>query len=113
MSEQKVWVEKMPESCSKCEWCTVNHKENYGIPFCLMAIMPLYNGDKIKEERGQHKGSLSDFDCPLHSIKNHERELVAKVFEKIKSKFNYYELVDEIKEEIDFDKMKNYILDQI
>ena len=49
----------------------------------------------------------------LEDIKTHDREFVAKVFEKIKSKFNYYELVDEIKEEIDFDKMKNYILDHI
>ena len=84
MSEQKVWVEKMPESCSECEWCTLNHNGNYGRPVCSMVRMPLYNGDKIKEERGQHKDSLSDFDCPLHSIKDHDRELVKQVCEKIK-----------------------------
>lgn len=88
MSEQKVWVEKMPENCLECF---------YQDSECSRCMYTTYVPK----------------DCPLHSIKNHERELVAKVFEKIKSKFNYYELVDEIKEEIDFDKMKNYILDQI
>ena len=90
MSEQKIWVEKMPESCIKCEWCTLNHKENYGRPFCLMARMPLYNGDRVNEERGQHKDSLSDFDCPLHSIKDHDRELVEKVIKEVEENFTKY-----------------------
>ena len=47
--------------------------------------MPLYNGDRVNEERGQHKDSLSDFDCPLLSIKDNNRELVKEVCEKIKS----------------------------
>lgn len=51
--------------------------------------MPLYNGDKIKEERGQHKASLSDFDCPLQSIKDHNRELVKEVCEKIKEQLGF------------------------
>lgn len=89
MSEQKVWVEKIPVSCSKCEWCTLNHKDNNGRPFCLMARMPLYNGDRLNEERGQHKDSLSDFDCPLHSIKDFERELVRQVFNEIKEQFGF------------------------
>ena len=83
MKETKVYVDELPESCSKCEWCTLNHKDNYGRPFCLIARMPLYNGDKIKEERGQHKASLSDFDCPLVDIKAHDRELVKEVCENI------------------------------
>ena len=86
MKETKVYVDELPESCSKCEWCTLNHKNNYGIPFCLMARMPLYNGDKANEERGQHKDSLSDFDCPLIDIKTHDRELVKEVCEKIKDR---------------------------
>ena len=103
MKETKVYVDELPNSCSKCEWCTLNHKDNYGRPFCLMARMPLYNGDKIKEERGQHKASLSDFDCPLQSIKDHNRELVEKVLERVRAEldgdYNQYRI--------------NYILDKI
>ena len=86
MKETKVYVDELPESCSKCEWCTLNHKDNYGRPFCLMTRKPLYNGDRVNEERGQHKDSLSDFDCPLIDIKTHDRELVKEVCEKIKDK---------------------------
>lgn len=74
MKEPKVYIDELPESCSKCEWCTLNHKDNYGRPFCLMARMPLYNGDRVNEGRGQHKDSLSDFECPLHLLKTHDRE---------------------------------------
>ena len=84
MKETKVYVGELPKSCSKCEWCTLNHKDNYGRPFCLMTRKPLYNGDRVNEERGQHKDSLSDFDCPLIDIKDHDRELVKEVCEKIK-----------------------------
>lgn len=84
MKETKVYVDELPESCSKCEWCTLNHKDNYGRPFCLMARMPLYNGDRVNEGRGQHKDSLSDFECPLHLLKTHDRELVKEVCEKIR-----------------------------
>ena len=83
MKETKVYVDELPKSCAECEHCTKHHKDNYGIPYCLIARMPLYNGDKINEERGQHKDSLSDFDCPLTDIKTHDRELVKEVCEKI------------------------------
>lgn len=93
MKETKVYVDELPESCSKCEYCTLNHKDNYGRPFCLIARMPLYNGEKVNEERGQHKDSLSDFDCQLIEIKDHDRELVKEVCEKIRKwgnkHFNY------------------------
>lgn len=85
MKETKVYVDEMPNSCSKCEWCTLNHKDNYGRSFCLISRMPLYNGDKVNEERGQYKDSLSDFNCPLIDIKTHDRELVKEVCEKIKT----------------------------
>ena len=83
MKETKVYVDEMPNSCSKCEWCTLNHKDNYGRSFCLISRMPLYNGDKVNEERGQYKDSLSDFNCPLIDIKTHDRELARQVCEKI------------------------------
>lgn len=80
----KYYIDRMPINCVECEHCTKHYKDNYGIPYCLIARMPLYNGDKIYEERGQHKGSLSDFDCPLKSQQYHDKELVAKVCKKIK-----------------------------
>ena len=84
MKETKVYVNGLPKSCSECEWCTLNHKDNYSRPFCLIARMPLYNGDRVNEERGQNKDSLSDFDCPLIDIKTHDRTLVKEVCEKIR-----------------------------
>lgn len=112
MKETKVYVDEMPNSCSKCEWCTLNHKDNYGRSFCLMTRMPLYNGDKIYEERGQHKDDLSDFDCPLIDIKDHDRELVKEVCDKISNHFkttcyvsideqNIYDFLDQIEKEFE------------
>lgn len=51
----KHYIDKMPINCVECEHCTKNHKDNYGIPYCLIARMPLYHGDKVKEERGNIK----------------------------------------------------------
>lgn len=65
----KMYVDKMPKSCAECEHCTKYHKDNYGMPYCLIARMPLYNGNKIYEETGQHKGSLSDFDLFTFQLK--------------------------------------------
>lgn len=96
MKETKVYVNKMPESCVGCKHFAENRRQ-CNLELCL----------QWSEEKQKYN------DCPLKSLHEYKKELVAKVFEKIKSKFNYYELVDEIKEEIDFDKMKNYILDRI
>ena len=90
---QEIWVKEMPKCCAECEHCTKNHKDNYGIPYCLIARMPLYNGSKIYEERGQHKNSLSDFDCPLKSLHDNNKELVAKVLRKAKSLITKYDLL--------------------
>lgn len=113
MKETKVYVDELPESCSKCEWCTLNHKDNYGRPFCLMARMPLYNGDRVNEGRGQHKDSLSDFECPLHLLKTHDRALVKEVLEKVKNEAYKDCFCDENGEKIITYHISNYILDQI
>lgn len=61
MSEEKVWVEKMPESCNDCSFAydgkcqALESKEYYCIENC---------------RRG---------DCPLIDIKTHDRELVKEV----------------------------------
>ena len=64
MNKQKVWVEKMPE---KCRDCIVFNKVNG-----LCSPQNLYMGETIKPK-----------DCPLHSIKEHDRELARQVCEKI------------------------------
>ena len=73
MSEQKVWVEKMPESCGDCPCCgelTCNLTEIENIDF------------KYINKRESH--------CPLHSIKDHDRELVEKVIKEVEENFTKY-----------------------
>lgn len=71
MSEQKVWVEKMPESCGDCEFCETSEHWFY---CSRLGIKLKY----ISREK----------DCPLQSLKTHDRELVKEVCEKIKQYFN-------------------------
>ena len=66
MSEQKVWVEKMPESCGDCEFC---EDSEFGFYCSRLCIKLKY----INREK----------DCPLHSIKDYKKELVNEVCEKI------------------------------
>lgn len=71
MSEQKVWVKKMPESCFECP-IMVDGSE--GCDFCVCAIL---------EEKATTKNRLKD--CPLKSLHEHDKELVVKVLEKFKT----------------------------
>lgn len=70
MKEIKVYVDELPKSCWDCP-CF----DSYELQ-CQINYADCENLD-IAIER--HK------DCPLHSIKDHDRELVAKVCEKIRS----------------------------
>ena len=69
MKEIKIYVGELPKSCWDCP-CF----DSYELQ-CQINYADCENLD-IAIER--HK------DCPLHSIKDHDRELVAKVCEKIK-----------------------------
>ena len=69
MSEDKVWVEKMPENCGDCEFC--EKSEYYHCNYCSRLDTKL---KYINREK----------DCPLHSIKDHDRELVNEVLKKVK-----------------------------
>lgn len=66
MSEQKVWVEKIPKSCGGCKYFA-EHRRQCNLEICLQ-----WSEDKFKFN-----------DCPLQSIKDHDRELVKQVCEKI------------------------------
>ncbi len=74
MSEQKVWVEKLPESCSKCLFCYDN-RPYWKSTDCIINHKEL-DEDEIETSR--------DKDCPLIDIKTHDRELVKEVCEKIR-----------------------------
>lgn len=69
MKETKVYIDELPKSCWDCP-CF----DSYELQ-CQINYADCENLD-IAIER--HK------DCPLHSIKDHDRELVAKVCEKIR-----------------------------
>ena len=73
MSKQKVWVEKMPKSCWECP-C---FKDDIDFPCGLSDGTQDYFRDGI-----------DGASCPLHSIKDHDRELVRQVCEKINNLAN-------------------------
>lgn len=76
----KVYVDELPKSCSECEWFTPNHCSKDGRNFCLLARMPFYNTEEEREiRRGQHKDSLNDFDCPLHSLCDYTKQVRKEV----------------------------------
>lgn len=66
MNKQKVWVEKMPNSCVSCKYFD-EHRRQCNLEICLQ-----WSEDKFKFN-----------DCPLHSIKDFKRELVNENHQKI------------------------------
>lgn len=88
----EIYVDKMPKCCNKCEWFTPNHcGSKGGCNFCLLARMPFYNTEEDRENsRGQQKGGLSDFDCPLHPVAEREAEVRKAVVGEIKKLIEEY-----------------------
>ena len=75
MKETKVYVDELPESCSKCLFCYDN-RPYWKSTDCIINHKEL---DEDEIETSVNKN------CPLHSIKDHDRELMAKVLEKTKT----------------------------
>lgn len=83
MKETKVYVDELPESCSKCP-CT--HEDFAECNWCqvfdngLLTFIPdeIYSKERLKN-------------CPLQSLKQHDQELVKEVCEKIKNKLGSIE----------------------
>lgn len=91
MKETKVYVDELPESCFECP-IMVDGSE--GCDYCVCAIL---------EEKAETKDRLKD--CPLQSIKDHDRELVKEVCEKIRKRAriecgSIYSLLSELADEI-------------
>ena len=74
MKETKVYIDELPESCSKCLFCYDN-RPYWKSTDCIINHKEL-DEDEIEIKREK--------DCPLHSIKTHDRELVKEVCEKIR-----------------------------
>ena len=74
MSEQKVWVEKMPEYCDECP-CSLRGKDD-----CAYCNLLHKNIGYDFGKRPKH--------CLLINIKDHDRELVRQVCKKIIERYN-------------------------
>lgn len=72
MKETKVYVDELPESCDECKYYT-QFTDGIG---CVVTqeLRPMDECDNYMQAS-----------CPLHSIKDHDRELMAKVLEKTKT----------------------------
>lgn len=80
----KVYVDELPKSCLECEWFTPNHCSKNGRNFCLLARMPFCNTQEERQTtRGQHKDSLSDFDCPLQSLADYTKQVRKELIGKL------------------------------
>lgn len=76
MKETKVYVDELPKSCFECP-IMVDGSE--GCDFCVCAIL---------EEKATTKNRLND--CPLKSLHDHDKELIAKVLKEVEDSFTAY-----------------------
>ena len=97
MKETKVYIDELPKSCVGCKYFA-EHRRQCNLELCIE-----WNEVKFKFD-----------DCPLIDIKDHDRELVKEVCEKIKLKFSdtrthnwgverieLYEFLDQIQKEFE------------
>ncbi len=106
MSKQKVWIEKMPENCGDCEFC--EKSEYYHCNYCSRLDTKL---KYINREK----------DCPLHSIKDHDRELKQQL-EETKDEIDLYnkfvsggtidEVIDAVWRKREIDKLKKQLAEK-
>lgn len=84
--KQEIYIKgEMSKGCSECEWFTPNHCDKGGRYFCLLARMPFYNTEVEREKgRGQQKGGLNDFDCPLQPLAEHDKQIRKEVVQEIR-----------------------------
>lgn len=96
MKEEKVYVDELPKSCVGCKYFA-EHRRQCNVELCLQ-----WAEDRFKFN-----------DCPLQSLKTHDRELVKEVLEKVKNEAYKDGFYDENGEKIITYHISNYILDQI
>ena len=81
MSEEKVYVEKMPESCAECPCISRDYEQGN---YCNLEAFDYETCDYSEVRKSIHKN------CPLQSIKDHDRELVEKVIKEVEENFTKY-----------------------
>lgn len=76
MTENKVYVDELPENCKKCVYSQINLAFGVETRICnLQYGFISANNDKFPN-------------CPLQSLKIHDRQLVRQVCEKITERYN-------------------------
>ena len=93
MKETKVYVDELPGICDECPF---QNKTTYE---CV--LLPKYNKQPFLQS------------CPLKSLHEHDKELVAKVLESVKNEAYKDGFYDEDGNKIITYHINNYILDQI
>ena len=78
MKETKVYLDELPESCAYCPCCSCDLKPEFIKIGDIMYCNLLKQKFRFKEERKKLK------DCPLQSLKTHDRELFNENRKKIK-----------------------------
>ena len=96
MKETKVYVDELPKSCVGCKYFA-EHRRQCNVELCLQ-----WNEVKLKFN-----------DCPLKSLHDHDKELIAKVLESVKNEAYKDGFYDEDGNKIITYHINNYILDQI
>lgn len=76
---QEIYVKEMPKSCFDCP-IIVEGIEGYDCCVCAFLVKAAETKNRLK-------------DCPLKSLHDHDKELVAKVLERIKSLITKYDLL--------------------
>ena len=101
MKETKVYVDDLPENCKKCVYSQINLAFGVETRICnLQYGFISANNDKFPN-------------CPLQSLKTHDRELVKEVLEKVKNEAYKEGFVDEYGDRVVSYHIYNFLLDKI
>lgn len=83
MKETKVYVDELPKCCEKCRFCYDN-RPYWKSTDCFL----------LKEELDEDEIDKKVYkNCLLHNIQDHDKELVAKVLDKVKFLITKYDLL--------------------
>lgn len=99
----KVYVDELPEKCSKCKFCTSDY-------YCTLIHKDVFDYDKTINNQTRYSK------CPLKTITEHDKQVRKQVCDEIrqKSTIEYYEEYDGFDRKIGKTYIiRDYELDQI
>ena len=73
MKETKVYIDELPKSCVGCKYFA-EHRRQCNLELCF----------QWSEEKQKYN------DCPLKSLHDHDKELVARVLKEVEDTFTQY-----------------------